>query len=322
MDGNTRLISIVIGAHDRKEFLIDAVSSVLSQNYGKDGYEIVVVKNFSDANIDGFLSANNVVSILSDAKNLSNKHAVGINHSKGDIICFLDDDDLFEPQKLKTIRESFDSITDLSFIHNGMFFSDYGGSIIEQMKKFDAILFDPSDCKPGIIRKMLQALVTYNCSSMSISGEMARKYAPIIDQTSQESDTFWFLAALDFGGRLLCLPDYLTRYRRHRGGISRSFEENKISWYAGSALRNMYKMASLFTSQCALNFLSFKTTEWKIKRFIFDDDFQNSGFYLFLEVIKFFRMIPARDSAKLFILTLTVNISRKFSKYLYTKFYI
>ena len=41
-------ISVIITAHNRKEFLLEAVNSALNQTLPKDEYEIIVVKNFQD----------------------------------------------------------------------------------------------------------------------------------------------------------------------------------------------------------------------------------------------------------------------------------
>jgi len=39
-------ISVIVTAHNRREFLLDAVNSALNQTLPKDEYEIIVVRNF------------------------------------------------------------------------------------------------------------------------------------------------------------------------------------------------------------------------------------------------------------------------------------
>jgi glycosyltransferase involved in cell wall biosynthesis len=41
-------ISVIIVAHKRREFLLDAINYALNQALPKDEYEIIVVKNFSE----------------------------------------------------------------------------------------------------------------------------------------------------------------------------------------------------------------------------------------------------------------------------------
>lgn len=102
-------ISVIIVAYNRKQYVKHAVQSVLNQTYDKDKYEIIVVKNFKDEEIDDFLTSNEVNNIFSIADEYGKKLSAGISESKGDIICFLDDDDLFDKDRLNHIYEIFNS---------------------------------------------------------------------------------------------------------------------------------------------------------------------------------------------------------------------
>ena len=89
-------ISVIIVAYNRKMYVKQAVESVLNQTYDKNKYEIIVVKNFHDEDIDKFLIANKVNNIFSLNDEYGKQLSIGISNSNGDIICFLDDDDLFD----------------------------------------------------------------------------------------------------------------------------------------------------------------------------------------------------------------------------------
>ena len=45
-------ISVIIVAYNRKMYVKQAVESALNQTYDKNKYEIIVVKNFNDEDID------------------------------------------------------------------------------------------------------------------------------------------------------------------------------------------------------------------------------------------------------------------------------
>ena len=100
-------ISVVIGAHNRREFILEAVNSVINQTLERSKYEIIVVKNYEDEGIDKFLTENGVINIRTDEVSLGSKIARGILESKGEILCFLEDDDLFLPEKLNEIYNIF-----------------------------------------------------------------------------------------------------------------------------------------------------------------------------------------------------------------------
>jgi glycosyltransferase involved in cell wall biosynthesis len=50
------LISVIISAYNRKEFLKNAIRSVYNQLLDKGLYEVVVVKNFEDKDIDDYIA--------------------------------------------------------------------------------------------------------------------------------------------------------------------------------------------------------------------------------------------------------------------------
>ena len=57
-------VSVIITAYNRKEFLLNAIKSVLNQRLDKKYYEIIVIKNFRDKNIDDFIKDKKIKEIL------------------------------------------------------------------------------------------------------------------------------------------------------------------------------------------------------------------------------------------------------------------
>ncbi len=111
-------ISVVITAYDRKEFIQEAVQSIIDQKLEREKFEIIVVKNFIDDRIDEFLSRSSVVNVYSDEKPLGAKLAYGIEKAKGEVISFLEDDDLFLPFKLGEVYEIFQDNKDIVYFKN------------------------------------------------------------------------------------------------------------------------------------------------------------------------------------------------------------
>jgi len=64
-------ISVIITAHNRRRFLLEAVNSALNQTLPKDEYEIIVVKNFEDERIDKFLEEHYVKNIVTKEEPLN-----------------------------------------------------------------------------------------------------------------------------------------------------------------------------------------------------------------------------------------------------------
>ena len=95
--------SVVIIAYKRKEFLINAVNSVLNQRYPREMIEIIVVKSFEDNEIDSILLKEQVRCVYTHEKSIGKKFALGFELSTGEIVCMLEDDDEFHELKMETI---------------------------------------------------------------------------------------------------------------------------------------------------------------------------------------------------------------------------
>lgn len=104
MKKNNKLVSIVMNCHNGQKFLDESVKSVLKQsyqnweliffnNFSKDKSE-KMIKRFNDKRIKYFKS--NIFLKLYNARNLA------IKKCKGEYVCFLDTDDLWNKNKLQT----------------------------------------------------------------------------------------------------------------------------------------------------------------------------------------------------------------------------
>jgi glycosyltransferase involved in cell wall biosynthesis len=65
----TPYISVIVTAYNRKDFILKAIRSVLTQSLDKSEYEIIVIKNFNNKALDTFLKGKNVKTILFNVGN-------------------------------------------------------------------------------------------------------------------------------------------------------------------------------------------------------------------------------------------------------------
>lgn len=113
-------ISVVVTAYNRREFIREAVQSALDQIFDKQKYEIIVVKNYLDNKIDKFLQEKDVLNIYTNEKESAPKLRIGIQEAQGDIVSFLDDDDIFLPSKLKEVYDVFRQNTNMAYFKHGV----------------------------------------------------------------------------------------------------------------------------------------------------------------------------------------------------------
>ena len=57
---STTLFSIIICAQDRRKYLMSAIRSVLNQSIPRENFEVIIVKNFVDEEIDAFAQGHGV----------------------------------------------------------------------------------------------------------------------------------------------------------------------------------------------------------------------------------------------------------------------
>ena len=96
-----RLVSVIIPTHNRAEFVVQAVESVLNQTYGN--IETIVIDDGSTDNTREELRKyqDKIHYNYQERSERSRARNEGFKHSRGDYIAFLDSDDLWLPTKIE-----------------------------------------------------------------------------------------------------------------------------------------------------------------------------------------------------------------------------
>ena len=202
------MISVVITAHDRKTFLLDAVNSVLNQTLNRGKYEIIVVKNFKE--YDDYLESKGVKSIYTEEKPTGKKIAIGVEESKGNVICLLDDDDMFTREKLEIVYHEFKDPRLVFYNNSKIFINEHGDKIGEEKSERIELLNREKSLK--FLRKL----------SLNISSTCVNKQ--IIDLKKLRNigyvvDVLMYYFAVNYGGKLVKDSRKLTLYRLHGGNF-------------------------------------------------------------------------------------------------------
>ena len=116
-------ISVVIPAHNRPDFLKEAIQSIAEQTY--TNWEAVIVDDGSNPP----LPVDQMKNLLGDkARYLRHERPLGVARAKnagiaaatGEIIALLDDDDLLEPTALEKIHDAFSNLPELDCVFLGV----------------------------------------------------------------------------------------------------------------------------------------------------------------------------------------------------------
>ena len=102
------LVSVIIDNYNYGHFLAQAIDSVLAQTY--TNIELIVVDDGSTDNSREVIESygDRLTSIFQKNQGQGAAFNTGIKQAKGDIVCFLDSDDYFHPEKVAKVVAAFD----------------------------------------------------------------------------------------------------------------------------------------------------------------------------------------------------------------------
>lgn len=224
-------VSVIVLAHDRRQFLRGAVESVVGQDLPRTSYEIIVVKGFSDPAIDAYLANIGAESIVVPPTPGAFKVVTGIRRSRGRIILILDDDDVFEPSRLRAVVDAFRRRPMLGFFSNQMTFIGPDGTPLRRHGVHDLaprrggmkeplLLEEPE--KDRNLSQLSRWKPDFNASSGAIRRELVDRTMPYLERLRITVDTLFFFAALCSEYSVQLDPRLLTRYRIHGDNSTRA----------------------------------------------------------------------------------------------------
>ena len=212
-------VSVIVAAYDRKEYMKQALDSLIQQTV--NAFETIVVTNF-EMNFSQHNKLNlRHILVNKDERNLLFK---GVSEAQGNILVFLEDDDLFLPSKIEEVYQAFLE-KGLIYYHNNYRSIDAHGN---------EIVFWNED-------------KFFNLSCAAVKKNAIK--ADLLKNVWGVSDLSLFIFALISKGRIIYDSKVLTVYRLHSSNNSRveneSFEEFRKN-YIGLHRRFLLQLTQLF----------------------------------------------------------------------------
>jgi glycosyltransferase involved in cell wall biosynthesis len=251
MDSNMTTISVIVTAYNRRQYLPFALRSLERQTLPKDKFEVIVVKNFEDPTSDEIIRRNGWKNIVTDVVPLGGKIAIGLEEAGGDIITFLEDDDMYREDRLSHVKELFSATPGLRYFHNEQEVIDEAGRSLgyHGSPHSDLTLrLPPSELacwlalvKPGGF---------HNNSSIAVRREVLDDSLALIRSMSASVDLAVMAAALKETEGLMLLSGLpLTYWRVHRSATTPHLYSTRSGDMASSlrALARTYYLWALDT---------------------------------------------------------------------------
>ena len=240
------LISVIVTAYRRRQYLGESLRSVLSQTLDRRSYEVVVVSDFEP----GMADLKGISWVYDDQEGVGEKVRKGFVETRGGIVCLLDDDDMFRGDKLERVISMFRDLRPL-YYHNSFVTVDERGNEIRLTKDYlkvppYASLNPPEftltleDAPLTRIRNLLKLNANFNSSSICVRREVLEASLDYLKRVKAVVDSFLFYSSITQKGRVLLDPERLTYYRIHKLQTS-SGNSNGLAEYRESLSRLFLK---------------------------------------------------------------------------------
>jgi len=204
--------SLIVNCFNRRDYVIDALKSACEQTLPRSEYEIILIKNFHDEKIDNFTEHNSINNIYTDKITTGSWFEIAANNCKGDFVSFLDDDDLFRPDKLSIIKSIIQFDSRIAYIHNKSTRTDSNLKLTEfdRNKIVNITPYDRSSFRLALKNKYY-----FNLSSITIRSDLLKDLISFIRNTNHGTDFVIFSAAYISRRKMVQYEDDLTYYRVH-----------------------------------------------------------------------------------------------------------
>ena len=202
-------ITVLIDTYNYGHFIEQAIDSVLSQDFPAERMEVIVV---DDGSIDDTGErvkkyGPKIQYFRKENGGQASAFNFGFSRSRGEIICLLDADDLWLPNKLRRTVEAFAS-GPAGMVSNNYELSAPG---LDGNKKSNQNLVS------GNVPQKLESLLSYRVfptSCLAFRRETLNRLLPVPEAVRIQADAFLALLVI-FIAPVVALPDTLTIYRIH-----------------------------------------------------------------------------------------------------------
>jgi hypothetical protein len=223
-DGHSPSISVIVAAHLRREYLVDAVKSVVSSGLPPNQLDIVVTKAYRSDEQDEELQRLGARIYLDFDVGVGLQLWRAVPLTRGPLVAFLDDDDQFEAMRLDHVTRVFQADPEIGFYRNRVRLIDLDGepvspSLYEATER-DALLDRTGPLKrlsgkdPASSRVLQGGYPWFNTSTMVLRRDLLTgRFGQLLETAHHAPDVRLYLIAILSGAGMYIDDRRLTRYR-------------------------------------------------------------------------------------------------------------
>jgi glycosyltransferase involved in cell wall biosynthesis len=207
-------VSVLIDTYNHEKFIEHAIISVLEQEFPASDFEILVVDDGSTDSTPKIVKkyAPRVTYLPKENGGQASAFNFAIPHCRGEIVAFLDGDDLWEQNKLATVISQFESHPEIGAIGHGLYEVDELG-----IRLFLNIPDRPYSCHLRNMeeaRQFLELRSFLGTSRLAVRRSVLDSVLPLPEALIVEADEFLVTMVVALSGCFV-LDKPLTSYRYH-----------------------------------------------------------------------------------------------------------
>ena len=244
---NMPQVSVIMPVYNVEAFVYDAVHSVLAQSYCD--FELLIIDDESQDNSIARcrLFDDDRIRIIHHQRNrgLAAARNTGIRHAQGELLAFLDSDDVWHPHKLERHVEHLASNPDvgISFSRSAFINPDGSPNSCYQMPRLNNIDAGYLLCRNPVGNGSAPVIrnEVFDAIGRTIQHD-DRRTTDYFDETLRQSEDIecWVRIALTTPWLIAGIPEPLTYYRLNAGGLSANLLKQLDSWEHVVALTKKY----------------------------------------------------------------------------------
>jgi len=233
-------VSVIIPAYNRSMYIAEAIDSIVQQTYSD--WELIVVDDFSTDNtesiINDFISkygGNKIRYFKNECKKgVSGARNTGIKHAKGVYVAFLDSDDLWDKDHLRTKVETLGSDPNIdALLSDSHFFGAVEDGYMVMPNNYELFhdnYWEKYDSGLSIAKKSIIPFILKSGFIFRIPSLIIRKI--LLSKTGTFNENMIYYEDLEFIFRCFCegrvgyINKKLCYIRRHSYNTSNVYDES------------------------------------------------------------------------------------------------
>jgi glycosyltransferase involved in cell wall biosynthesis len=235
--------TVLIDTYNYGEYIEEAVSSALAQDFPAEQREILVVDDGStDDTEERLREFGEAIRYLRKPNGgQASAFNFGFEHARGEVIALLDADDVWLPGKLGRVYEEFERHPAAGMVYHRVHLWNGTGEISE-----DSYFIAVSGRVPESRRALLQyPMVGTSC--LAFRREALSKLLPVPESLRFQADAY-LTALVIFVAEVAAVPDFLGKYRLHGANLFQTNAERVLP----SQINRRMEMRGLLFAHIAL----------------------------------------------------------------------